>query len=335
MSTSWLVPFQKTLGLAVCVAAAGLFTAPAAVAASYPDKLVRVIVPYPAGGPADVMARQVAPALEAELGTTVIVENVGGGGGSIGANRVLRSPADGYQVLLASPMDLIQAPLSVAGANFQSDDFALAGMIINTDLVMIGRKDLPYNTIAELVAGARQPDAKPLTYGSVGYGSLFHLAGEAFGRQTGLEMMHVPYRGGAPVIQDLMGGQIDLTFIPLAGPVLNLIRSGQVKPLALASTERHPLLPELPLVSESQGLEGFAFDIWAALGVPKDTPENVKTTLNDALARALTHTAVRDNLAANGPKVASPSTLNDMAQLYQAEIQRYAELAKAAGVEPQ
>lgn len=335
MSTSWLIPFQKTLSLALCAVAASWGAATAAATASYPEKLVRVIVPYPAGGPADVMARQIAPALEAELGATVIVENVGGGSGSIGATRVLRSPADGYQVLLASPMDLIQAPLSVAGANFKSEDFALAGMIIHTDLVMIGRKDLPYDTITELVEGARQPGTKTLTYGSVGHGSLFHLAGESFSQRTGVEMMHVPYRGGGPVIQDLMGGQIDLTFIPLAGPVLNLIRSGQVKPLALASRERHPLLPDLPLVSESPGLDGFAFDIWAALGVPRETPEPVQTTLNTALTRAITQAAVRDNLTANGPKIASASTLDDMATLYRAEIQRYAELAKAAGVAPQ
>ncbi len=334
MIPTWLKEF-KTLALASTMAAAGLSMAPGAQAAEWPDQLVRLIVPYPAGGPSDVMTRQFAPALEGELGETVLVENVGGGGGTIGVNRVLRADPDGYHVLLGSPMELIQAPLSMESANFESDDVQLAGMVINTDLVLIARQDLPYDNIDELIAAARESEQPDMTYGSVGYGSLYHLAGEYFARQSDIELLHVPYRGGGPVIQDLMGGQIDLAFIPLAGPVHNLIESGRVKPLAIASAERHPLLPNLPRFEESETLDSFRFDIWAALAVPRGTPDSVRLALNDALARAVAQPDVKASLEANGPKVSAKMNLDEMAALYASEIDRYQAIANMVGIEPQ
>jgi len=321
---------------ATALALAGLLAAPgAAWAQTYPAQMVRLIVGFPAGGPSDVLTRQFAPALEKELGQTVIVENIGGAGGTIAAARVLRAPADGYQVLVGSPMELIQAPISMLGTNFASDDFRLTGMVINTDLLLVSRKDLPYDSVDQLVSAAKGSGYSPLSYGSVGYGSLYHLAGEYFAKQAGIELLHVPYRGAGPIIQDLMGGQIDLAFIPLAGPVLNLVETGALKPIALAGPQRHALLPNIPLIDESAGFDDFAFDIWAALTVPKGTPENVMVTLNDALARALTYPEVKQGLESTGSRVAQKMSIAEQAQLYANEVDRYQKIAKLVGIEPQ
>jgi len=321
---------------ATALALAGMLATTGSVwAQAYPSQLVRLVVGFPAGGPSDVLTRQFAPALEKELGQTVIVENIGGAGGTIAAARVLRAPADGYQVLVGSPMELIQAPISMLGANFKSDDFRLTGMVINTDMLLVGRKDLPYDSVDQLVAAAKSGNAAPISYGSVGHGSLFHLAGEYFAKQGGIELLHVPYRGAGPIIQDLMGGQIDIAFIPLAGPVLNLVETGALKPIALAGPQRHTLLPKIPTVNESAGFDDFAFDIWAALTVPKGTSENVMETLNDALARALTYPEVKQGLESTGSRVAQKMSIADQAQLYASEVDRYQKIAKLVGIEPQ
>lgn len=312
--------------------AAGLM-APAA-ADNFPRKTVNLVVPYTAGGPSDVMARQLQPTLQKALGQSVIIENIGGAGGAIGVQKVLASPHDGHTVMLASPMDLIQAPLAIASARFQPDDLRVIGMIINTDVILLARKDLPAQNVGELVALAKR-GGKPLSFGSVGKGSLYHLVGEHFAQRTGVPMLHVPYRGGAQVLQDLMSGQIDIAFIPLAGPVLGMVQGGNVKPLGLAAGKRHPLLPNLPLVSETAGIGEFTFDIWAALAVPKAVPQEAVTRLQAALDETLRQPQVRKDLESTGPRMATMDNDAAIEKYYRDEIARYRTIARNVGLQPE
>ncbi|MDB5896522.1 MAG: uncharacterized protein JWP41_124 [Ramlibacter sp.] len=315
--------------------ATGFVLAAGASAAGFPNHTVSLIVPYPAGGPSDVMARQIQPALQKALGQTLIVENFGGAGGLIGVGKVLTPQNDGHSVLMASPMELIQTPLAMSSAKFQPDDMRLAGMIINTDVILLARKDLPAQNVAELVALARKADGKRLSYGSVGKGSLYHLVGEHFAQKANVPLLHVPYRGGVQVLQDLAGGQIDIVFMPLAGPVLGMVQSGKVKALALAAGKRHPLFPQLPLVSETAGIGDFTFDIWAALAVPKTVPDEAVEKLQAALADALRQPEVRKELESTGPRVSAAATDAQMAQYYRQEVARYKAIAQAIGLKPE
>ena len=314
---------------------AGLVLATGVSAADFPSHPVSLVVPYPAGGPSDAMARQIQPALQKALGQTLIIENFGGAGGLIGVNKVLGANNDGHRVLMASPMELIQTPLAQSAAKFQPDDMRLAGLIINTDVILLARKDLPAHNVAELVTLARKADAKRLSYGSVGKGSLYHLVGEYFTKKANVELLHVPYRGGAQVLQDLAGGQIDIAFMPLAGPVLGMVQSGQVKALALAAGKRHPIFPQLPLVSETPGIGEFSFDIWAALAVPKTVTDKNVEKLQTALAEALRQPDVRKDLESTGPRVSAPANNAQLAQHYTQEIARYQAIAQAIGLKPE
>ena len=314
---------------------AGLVLATGVSAADFPSHPVSLVVPYPAGGPNDAMARQIQPALQKALGQTLIIENFGGAGGLIGVNKVLGANNDGHRVLMASPMELIQTPLAQSAAKFQPDDMRLAGLIINTDVILLARKDLPAHNVAELVTLARKADAKRLSYGSVGKGSLYHLVGEYFTKKANVELLHVPYRGGAQVLQDLAGGQIDIAFMPLAGPVLGMVQSGQVKALALAAGKRHPIFPQLPLVSETPGIGEFSVDIWAALAVPKTVTDKNVEKLQTALAEALRQPDVRKDLESTGPRVSAPANNAQLAQHYTQEIARYQAIAQAIGLKPE
>lgn len=320
-------------GLAVGFALLAGAVSPA-LAGDYPSRTVSLVVPYPAGGPGDIMARQIQPALQKALGQPLIIENFGGAGGLIGVSKVLTPQNDGHNVLLASPMELIQTPLAMSAAKFQPDDMRLAGMIINTDVILLARKDLPAQNVAELIALARKPQSR-MSFGSVGKGSLYHLVGEHFAQKADISLVHVPYRGGMQVLQDLAGGQIDIVFMPLAGPVLGMVQSGKVKALALAAGKRHPLFPDLPLVGETPGIGDFAFDIWAALAVPKSVPEDAVVRLQAALAEALRQPEVRRELESTGPRVSALAGDAKITNYYRQEVARYRAIAQAIGLKPE
>lgn len=226
-----------------------LLVAAAASAQGFPSKLITMVVPYPASGPSDFIARQIQPDLTKLLGQTIIVDNVGGVGGALGIQKVLQAPADGHTMVMASPMELILAPLGMAAVKHKPEDTRLAGLLVKATMILLGRKDLPANTVDELIEASKNPGAKELSYGSVGAGSMYHLVAETFSRQTGLKMLHVPYEGAAPLPTDLMGGQIDLVFMPLAGNVGSLIKEGKVKAYGVAAKQPHPLFPALPALT--------------------------------------------------------------------------------------
>ena len=306
-----------------------------AAAQTFPSKAVNLVVPYPAGGPSDFVARQLQPELNRLLGQPVIIENIGGVGGAIGIQKVLSAPADGYNMTLGTPMELVLAPLAMSAVKFKPDDMKLAAQLVTTTMVLITRKDLPANNVEELIAMAKKPGAKELSYGSVGPGSLYHLIGEKFAQQTGTKMLHVPYKGAAPLMTDLMGGQIDMVFIPLAGSTPAMITEGKVKALGLTTKMQHPRFPNIPALAAQKGLEGFEFDLWAGIEVPKNTPADVTARLNKAIYEALQNADIRKAYEATGNTVAKPMSPEELARVYNSETARYQAIAKSINLQPQ
>ena len=304
-------------------------------AQGFPSKPVTLVVPYPAGGPSDYVARQIQPELNKVLNQTVIVENMGGVGGAIGIQKVLTSPSDGYQLTLGSPMELVLAPLAISAVKYKPEDMKVVARVGTTSMVLLTRKDMAANTVEELMALMKKPGAKELSYGSVGPGSLYHLVGEKFAQLTGAKMLHVPYKGAAPLLTDLMGGQIDIVFMPLAGGTPNLIAEGKVKALGVTARAPHPKFPQLPALATVKGLEGLEFDLWAGLQVPAKTPADVSQKLNKSIYEALQNSTVRNNLEATGSLVGAAMGLDELARMYSTEIARYQAIAKSINLQPQ
>ena len=306
-----------------------------ATAQSFPSRMVTLTVPYPAGGGADHVARTIQGDLAKLLGQTLIVDNVGGVGGALGIQKVLQAPADGHTVLVASPMDLILTPLSIQAAKHKPEDMRLVAVMVSTSMVMVARKDLSAGTVDELIAMAKKPGFKELSYGSVGAGSLYHLVAESFAQQTGVQMLHVPYKGMAPLLADLMGGQIDIAFVPMAGGVPALIKDGKIKAYGLAANKPHPLFPSLPLLTSSKVLTKFEFGLWAGMAVPKKTPDAAAERLNQAIYQALQNPEIRKSYEVTGNVIEAPRSISELDRHYATEIARYQGIAKAVNVQPQ
>lgn len=233
----------KTLVGGLLVASSALT---AAMAQTYPVKPISLIVPYPAGGPSDFFARKVQPEASAKLGQTVVIENLGGAGGSIGLTKVINAAPDGYTLSLGSPMELVLAPMAIQGVKYKPEDFKLVAQFATTTTILAVRNSLNVKTVDELLTLARKSTDKPLSYGSVGPGSLYHLIGEKFSQLSKVPMLHVPYRGIAPLLNDLMGGQIDMAFLPMAGSIPQTVIDGKVQGLAMTSKTPHPLFKQFP-----------------------------------------------------------------------------------------
>lgn len=322
----------KTLitGLAVAASAFG-----PALAQTYPAKTINLIVPYPAGGPSDFFARKVQPAASANLGKTVVVENLGGAGGSIGLTKVVNAPADGYTLSLGSPMELVLAPMAIQGVKYKSEDFKLVAQFATTTTILAVRNSLNVKTVDELLALARKNANKPLSYGSVGPGSLYHLVGEKFSQLTQVEMLHVPYKGIAPLLNDLMGGQIDMAFLPMAGSIPQTVIDGKIQGLAVTAKTPHALFKQFPAMAAMKGLEAMDFDIWAGVQVHKNTPDAVVNTLNKAFYAAAEASETRKALEGSGNVVLPSRTPAELARIYLGDIERYRAIAKSINLQVQ
>jgi len=315
-------------------AVAGL-TLVSAQAQNYPSKTISLIVPYPAGGPSDFFARKIQPDAAAKLGQTMIIENIGGAGGSIGLSRLLNAPADGHMLALGSPMELVLAPMAIQGVKYKPEDFKLVAQFATTNTILAVRTSLNVKTVDELLALARKNPGTPLSYGSVGPGSLYHLIGEKFSQLTKVEMLHVPYKGIAPLISDLMGGQIDMAFLPMAGSIPQTILDGKIQGLAVTAKAPHPLYKQFPGMAAMKGLEAMDFDIWAGVQVNKNTPDNVVNALNKAFYAAAEAPETRKALEGSGNVVLAARSPAELAKIYQAEIERYRGIARSINLQPQ
>jgi tripartite-type tricarboxylate transporter receptor subunit TctC len=267
----------------------------------------------------------------------VIVENLGGASGGIAAQKVLNSPAEGYMIFQGSPNELVLAPLSNAAIKYKSEDFRLVQMISINPLAMFARKDLPANNGDELVAYARKTAAsgKPMTYASVGPGSMYHLLGEHMSKLTGIEMTHVPYKGAAPAQQDLMSGAVDIFMTPYGKGPVQLAEDGKLKVVAALSQERQELIKKHPTLNESTALKGFVFDTWSGYFVHKDTPEAVVQILHKALSEVANDPAIRSALEAQAMTVPRPQPLAALSKVYGDNTSRYRAIAKAMNLQPQ
>ena len=331
---------QKNIGKSVRTLAAlitGLALAASAVAQTFPSKPVTILVPYPAGGLSDVIARTVNTSLGKHLGQPVIVDNVGGASGSIAAQKVLNAPSDGHLVFQGSPNELILAPLAISAIKFKSEDFRLVQMIATAQIGFLARADLPVNTVDEFVDYARKAakQGKPVTYASVGPGSFYHLLGEQLSKVTDIPMIHVPYKGAAPAEQDLLGGQVDIFLAPYGKKYLEMQKTGKLKVLAMLNPTRLESVKDFPAISESKALKDFTFNIWTGYFVKKDTPEPIVQTIHKAITDSLTDPAVRSGLEANSQLVAKPLSLVAVDKAYVDGTAQFRAIAKSINLQPQ
>jgi tripartite-type tricarboxylate transporter receptor subunit TctC len=301
---------------------------------------VTLVVPYPAGGLSDAIARVVERPFAKSIGQTVIVENIGGVGGAIAAQKLLSAPADGQMIFQGSPNELILTPMALQAAKYRAEDWRFVQMIGSFPLAVLARKGLPANNIDELVALAKKADAagKPLTYGSVGVGSLYHLIGAHFAHTIGAQMVHVPYKGGAPLFTDLAADQIDVSFIVVGDANIAMAQQGRLKVLATlapAGQVEAPFLKGFPSINDSKWVRDFAFNTWTGYFVPKATPEPVVQALHKALSTAIGDPEIKAQIEKLGGSVPPPLTLAQAAKEYEAQTARFRDIAKAIKLEAQ
>ena len=308
-----------------------------ALAQTYPNKTVSLVVPYPAGGISDVIARIVSPALSKRLGETVIVENIGGASGGIAAQKLLNSPADGYLILQGSPNELILGPLANAAIKFKSEDFRLVQMVGSAQIAFLVRSSLPVSDVDSFLAYAKKSaqDGKPLSYASVGTGSFYHLLGEQLSKLSNIPMVHVPYKGAGPALQDLIGGQIDFFLAPYGSAYDELNKQGKLKLLAMLNAKRLDGVKSYPAITESKSLKSFVFSIWTGYFVKKETPDSVVQTLNLALGKVLEDQSVRSALEANSIIISKPLSANDLDKIYGEGTSQFRAIASSIDLKPQ
>jgi tripartite-type tricarboxylate transporter receptor subunit TctC len=316
---------------------AGLWVTVAVQAQTFPSKPVTMMVPYPAGGLSDVIARRINPSLAKALGQPVIVENLGGAGGAIAAQKVLSAPSDGYYLFQGSPNELILAPLANAAVKFKTEDFRQIQRVALAPMAILARADLPAKTADELVAYAHKQakDGKPMTYASVGTGSFYHLLGEQMSKTLGVPMTHIPYKGGADVLKDMIGSQIDIFISPYGAPQVELAKQNKIKFVAVLSPQRQMLVPQIPSVADSQGLKTFLYEIGTGYFVKKDTPEPVAQALHKALVQVLGDAEVKTGLQALGAELAAPQSLDGASKAFADEAAQYRAIAKSINLQAQ
>lgn len=324
---------QKTTLLAT-----GLLLSFAALAQNFPSKPVSLLVPYPAGGLSDVIARRVNTSLGKALGQPVLVENLGGASGAIAAQKLLTAPSDGYILYQGSPNELIFAPLALSSVKYKSEDFRQIHRIAMAPMAIVARPGLAANTADEFVALAAKAakDGKPLSYASVGIGSFYHLLGEQMSKVLGVELLHVPYKGGADANKDLLGDQVDIFMTPYGAPTVELAKQNKLKFIAALSPGRGPLMPQLPSTTESKGaLKNFTAEIGTGYFVKRDTPDAVVNTLHKALQSVLGDAEVKTGMAALGQEISPLQSLDAADKAFASETAQYRAIAKAINLQPQ
>jgi tripartite-type tricarboxylate transporter receptor subunit TctC len=317
----------KGLGSAALTAIAW----PAAAEDSYPgNRTIKVIVPYPAGGATDVIGRIVADRMQAHWHTNMVVENISGAAGSIGMDRIAKGPTDGSQILIVPPQISINQFLYSKLAFDPEKDLVPIAQVARLPNILVVKKDLPVNSVQELIAYAKANPGK-LNYASSGTGTTIHLSAELFKKMAGVEMNHVPYRGSAPAVNDLVGGQVDLMF-DNATSIIGQVRGGTVKALGVTSLQRTPLLPELAPVADT--LPGYDTTSWFGIGVRAGTSEPVLAEI-EKVTHALTQEAVvRERMAA---VIADPvvSDRKSFAEFVVAERKKWGALIASLNLKPQ
>jgi tripartite-type tricarboxylate transporter receptor subunit TctC len=298
-------------------------------AQAFPSRTITIVVPYPAGGPVDLVARLIAQEAAGELGQSIVVDNRGGGSGSIGSAAVARAEPDGHTLVLGTNQTHATNQSLIRNAPYDAlKDFAPVAGIAEIPHVLVVRKDLGVASAADLVKLAKdKPGA--LNYGSTGNGSASHLAAELFKAKAGVNIQHVPFRGAAPMTQELLAGRLDLAFATLPS-VIGQITGGELKPLAVASARRAERLPQVPTLAEA-GIPEVEADAWFAMFAPAGTPPAATARLHQAVAAALSKDNAKAALAQQGMTLALRSPA-EVAAALPAEVAKWAAVIKAANV---
>jgi tripartite-type tricarboxylate transporter receptor subunit TctC len=313
---------------AACAALAAIAFA-AHAQAPYPNRPLRIVVPFPAGGTTDIIARAVAQKLTEATGQPVVVDNRPGAGGNIGAELVAKSAPDGYTLLMGTVGTHAINPNIYAKMPYDHvRDFAPVILVAGVPNVLEINPSVPVNSVQELIAYAKANPGK-LSFASSGNGTSIHLSAELFKTMTGVQMAHIPYKGSAPALADLVGGQVQLMFDNLPSS-LALIKAGKLKPLAVTSAQRSAALPDVPTVAES-GLPGFEASSWFGLLAPAGTPKDVVAKLNGEVAKWLATPEAKEKLASQGAIVSTGLTPDDFTRHIAAETVKWQKVVKDSG----
>ncbi|MEK7361087.1 MAG: tripartite tricarboxylate transporter substrate binding protein [Pseudomonadota bacterium] len=315
------MPFFLALGLT--------FACADAPAQNYPSKPIRLVVPYPPGGPLDIMARAIGQKLTEAWHQPVVVDNRAGAGGNIGADLVAKSPADGYTLLMGAVATHAINPTLYGKLTYDPvKDFTPVALVAQVPNILVVNPSVPAKSVKELIEFAR---ARPgyLNFGSGSTGSTGHLAGELFKTMAGVQMVHIPYKGGAPAMADLLAGQVQLMFDNLANALPN-VRAGRLRALAVTTLARSQAMPDLPTIAES-GLPGFDLTTWFGLMVPAGTPPEIVVRLNKEIVRALNAKDMRERLDKMGTEPPPNNTPEHFAAFIRTEAAKYAKVVKDSG----
>ena len=318
----------RTLLAGLLLVAAGI--AAPALAQGFPDRPVTLVVPYPAGGSADILARTVGQKLAAQLGQPVVIENKGGAGTAIGARFVAEAKPDGYTLLLGTvSSQAINPAMSKVGYD-PVKDFVPVSALASIPFVLVAHPGAPYGSVAELLAAARQAPGS-ISYASAGPGTSNHLAGEMLASAAKLKLLHVPYRGSAPALADVLAGHVPLMF-DLQTTSLPNIATHKLKPLAVTGSRRSPLLPDVPTVAES-GLPGFEVSAWFGVFAPAKLPPPLRQQLSAAMAKVLEDPVLAQRLRDIGAEP-DPRNAAQFTAYVGEEAGKYATVVKTAGLAP-
>lgn len=321
----------------LCIAGSALLGTTGVHAGAFPDKPLNMIVPYPAGGPADVQARQLERPMRQVLGQPLVVDNVAGASGSIGIQKLLSAPPDGYTMLLGTASDVILGPITLSTVRHKPEQLRLLGMTGRSPLILVGSPHLEPQTLGQLATHARNAQGRGLTYGSIGPGSLFHLVAEDLASRWKVAMTHVPYKGAAPMVQDLMGGHLDLSILPSAGNVVELVTQGKLRAYAVADAQRLQRLDQVPTFAEAAGagFGDFFYEIWGGMFVDRKIETELALRLNAALGAALTDVEYQQAQLTAGSIPGTAMSLEEADRVFAQQTARFRHIAQKVKLRPQ
>jgi tripartite-type tricarboxylate transporter receptor subunit TctC len=316
----------------ILFALGALLPAAPALATDYPTRVIRMIVPYPPGGTSDVLARVLAKNMGDNIGQNIIIENIGGAGGTIGATAVSRAAPDGYTLIFGYATQFTIAPALYQNLSYDPiKSFTPIGAVVRFPFLMTAYSALPANSLPELVAHAKASPGK-VTYASPGVGTSTHLIGELFKLTQGIDLVHVPYRGGGPAIIDYVAGRIHIYWDAVA-PLLPWVQKGTIKPLAVTSAKRMPDLPNVPTVNEA-GMPDLNVFTWTALFAPAGLPSDIASKIETVLQKAMADKEVQDVFLKNGYEL-FPGSPASVTELIRNDLDKWTGVVKATGLKAQ
>jgi tripartite-type tricarboxylate transporter receptor subunit TctC len=316
----------------VLAALAALATSLPAAAQPFPNRPIHLIVAYAAGGTGDVVARIIGDKLGSALGQTVVVENRAGASGAIGTTAVLNAPPDGHTLLLGQTAEIVVNQHWIKGLTYDPNDLMPVALATVVPLALAIPGSAPYASMGDMLK-AINASAKPFTFASAGTGTPGHFAGEYLSSKMPGKLVHVPYKGAGPALNDIIGGHVDMYF-PGFPPVMPMMKSGSVKVLAVSSAKRFEAAPDIPTVAETTGFQDFDFTLWQGFFAPRGTPPEVVARLNGEINKILADPAVRRRLVEAGANVASLS-IDEFAVFVKAESEKYERIIRETGVKPE